>query len=96
MGQSVSYSYSSHRMHWSESRGLRGIVVFVPVGTHDRTSGIAAIDAASETQRARLLFHNVGLTDEASYVQSAGCHPSVAGYRMIAESVATLIQRIRP
>jgi hypothetical protein len=83
-------------MHWSDTRGLRGIIAFVPIDTHDRTSGMVAIDAASDTQRSRLLFHNVRLTDNASYVQSAGCHPSVAGYRMIAESVATLIQRLGP
>jgi hypothetical protein len=77
---------------WTRKRGLRGIVVFIPVDDRDRTSGLAAIAAATRAQRQALTFHNVTTGDGSTYRQKDWCHPSAAGYRTIATNVAEAIR----
>jgi len=76
---------------WSRQRGLRGVVVFIPVDARDQTSGLLAIAAATEAQRRTLTFHNVTTGDD-TYRHVGWCHPSPAGYRSIAESVAAVVR----
>jgi hypothetical protein len=80
-------------MDWSAKRGLPGIVVFIPTDAHDRISGLTAIAAATADQRRGLTFHNVMIGDGSTYLQRTGCHPSPAGYRTIARSVADVARR---
>jgi hypothetical protein len=80
-------------MDWSAKRGLPGIVVFIPTDAHDRTSGLTAIAAATADQRRGLTFLNVTIGDGSTYMQQTGCHPSPAGYRTIARSVADVARR---
>ena len=77
---------------WSRQHGLRAVLVFIPVNARDQTSGLLAIAAATETQRRALTFHNVTTGDGSSYRHVGWCHPSPAGYRTIAESVAAIVR----
>jgi lysophospholipase L1-like esterase len=77
---------------WSRDHGLRGVVVFIPVDARDQTSGMLAIAAATETQRRSLTFHNVTTGDGGTYRHIGWCHPTPAGYRTIAESVAAVLR----
>lgn len=76
---------------WSSRHGLRGVVVLIPVDAQDQISGSLAIDAATAAQRRALIFHNVTTGDGSTYRQVGWCHPSPAGYRTIAQSVASVI-----
>jgi lysophospholipase L1-like esterase len=80
---------------WSRQHGLRAVVVFIPVDARDQTSGLLAIAAASGTQRLALTFHNVAIGDD-TYRHVGWCHPSPAGYRSIAESVAAVVRPLLP
>jgi hypothetical protein len=75
-----------------EAHSLAGIVAFIPGGPGDGRAGNIAILAASDDQRARLLFRNVQIADWSSYIWTVGCHPSAAGYRMIANNLARAVQ----
>jgi hypothetical protein len=81
-------------MDWSSKRGLRGVVVLIPVDAHDQTSGLTAIAAATDAQRRTLTFHNVTVGDGSTYKHGAGCHPSPAGYRTIAAGIAEVARRL--
>ena len=80
---------------WSRQHGLRAVVVFIPVDARDQTSGLLAIAAATETQRLTLALHNVAIGDD-TYRHVGWCHPSPAGYRSIAESVAAVVRPLLP
>ncbi len=81
---------------WSRQHGLRAVVVLIPVDARDQTSGLLAIAAAAEAQRRTLTFHNVTTGDGSTYRHVGWCHPSPAGYRSIAESVAAVIRPLLP
>ena len=81
---------------WSRQHGLRAVVVLIPVDARDQTSGLLAIAAATEAQRRTLTFHNVTTGDGSTYRHVGWCHPSPAGYRSIAESVAAVVRPLLP
>jgi hypothetical protein len=57
------------------------VIAFVPRDGRDQTSGLAAIAAATESQRAHISFINVGRDFEWSQFSTApGRHPSPTGY----------------
>jgi hypothetical protein len=74
----------------AQSRNLRAVVALIPQDGRDRTSGLVAIATATEQQRARISFINVGRDFEWSSFHP-GCHPSPAGYHMIAADVARVV-----
>ena len=78
--------------NWTSARGLRGVVAFIPVGSADQTSGLVAISAATAEQQEAVKFMNVQISDWSQYNTTPGCHPTPAGYRMIADSVATVVR----
>jgi len=78
--------------NWTSARGLRGVVAFIPVSSSDRTSGSVAISAATEDQRKSVAFLNVEVGEWREYDSRPGCHPTPAGYRMIADSVAGVVR----
>jgi hypothetical protein len=82
--------------NWTSVRGLRGVVAFIPLSSSDRTSGLVAISAATADQHKAVAFLNVEVSDWTQYDSRArarpGCHPTPAGYRMIANSVAAVVR----
>ena len=77
--------------HLAQSRNLHAVIALVPANARDQTSGLEAIAAATDTQRAHITFINVGSDFEWSQFRQGGCHPSPAGYRMIAANVARAV-----
>jgi hypothetical protein len=76
--------------HLAQSRNLHAVIAFVPASDRDQTSGLDAIAAATDAQRAHITFINVGRDFEwPQFFQ--GCHPSPGGYRMIAANVARAV-----
>lgn len=73
--------------HLAQSRNLHAVIAFIPANGGDRTTGLLAIAAATEQQRAQISFTNVGRDFDWSSFHP-GCHPSPAGYHMIAADVA--------
>jgi hypothetical protein len=72
-------------------RNLRPVVAFVPPYQQDHVSGLIGISAATDEQRRRITFVNVGDDfDWSSFFR--GCHPSPAGYAMIATGVARAVR----
>ena len=69
----------------AQSRDLHAVIAFVPVDGRDQTSGLVAIAAATESQRAHVTFINVELS------QFQCVHPSPGGYRIIAADVARAV-----
>jgi hypothetical protein len=76
--------------HLAQSRNLHAVIAFIPANGGDRTSGLLAIAAATEQQRAHISFTNVGRDFDWSSFHP-GCHPSPAGYQMIAADVAGVV-----
>ena len=74
----------------AQSRNLHPVIAFVPAGSRDQTSGLVAIAAATEPQRAHITFINVGRDYEWPQF-FRGCHPSPGGYHMIAADVARAV-----
>jgi hypothetical protein len=77
--------------NWTKARGLRGIIAFIPVNGDDQTSGLVAISAATEDQQKAITFMNVELSDLSQFARP-DCHPTPEGYRIIADSVATVVR----
>jgi hypothetical protein len=78
--------------HVAQSRNLHAVIALVPANALDKTSGFEAIAAATGTQRAHITFINVGSDFEwPQFFFPGGCHPSPAGYRMIAVNVARAV-----
>jgi hypothetical protein len=74
---------------WSERRGMKPVIAFIPYDARDLTSGLLGIEAANAGQRKRITFINVDRGIEGPrYNLGPGCHPSAAGYRVIAENLA--------
>jgi hypothetical protein len=79
----------------AQSRNLHAVVAFIPADGRDQTSGLVAIEAATEPQRAHLTFINAGGDIEWSkFFLGRGCHPSPGGYRMIAGDVARAVAQL--
>jgi hypothetical protein len=76
--------------HLAQSRNLHAVIAFIPTNGGDRTTGLLAIAAATEQQRAHISFTNVGRDFDWSSFHS-GCHPSPVGYHMIAADVARVV-----
>jgi hypothetical protein len=78
----------------AQSRNLHAVVALIPRNGGDRTSGLVAIAAATEQQRAHIGFINFGGDFEwSSYLD---CHPSPAGYHMIAADIAHIVAPLLP
>jgi hypothetical protein len=77
--------------HLAQSRNLHAVIAFIPANRGDQTSGLVAIAEATEEQRAHVSFINVGRDFEWSSYTDKGCHPSPAGYHMIAADVARVV-----
>ncbi len=76
----------------AQSRNLHAVIAFIPADGRDQTSGLVAIAAATELERAHVTFTNVGRDFEWSqFLRGRGCHPSPGGYRMIAADVARAV-----
>jgi hypothetical protein len=73
---------------FTKSRGLAGVVAFIPLSGSDQTTGAVAISAASPAQRRALTFVDVVIKDWSQFFAGPGCHPSAKGYAAIAMSVA--------
>jgi hypothetical protein len=72
-------------------RNLRPVVAFIPPYQQDHTSGLIGIAAATDEQRRRISFVNVG--DDFDWSRFfRGCHPSTDGYGMIAAGVARIVR----
>jgi hypothetical protein len=76
--------------HLAQSRNIHAVIAFIPENGGDRTSGLLAIAAATEQQRAHISFTNVGRDFDWSSFHP-GCHPTPAGYHMIAADVARVV-----
>lgn len=77
---------------FARSRGLAGVIAFIPVNDLDRTTGAVAISAASAEQRQALAFVNVTIKDWDGFFAGPTCHPSPKGYAAIAADVATAVR----
>jgi hypothetical protein len=75
----------------AQSRNLRAVIAFIPEDGHDQTSGFLGVAAATEAQRAQILFINIGRDFEWPRFLSSCGHPSADGYRMIATDVARAV-----
>jgi len=75
----------------AQRRNLRPVIAFVPPYQQDHTSGVLGIAAATDDQRRRITFINVGDDfDWSRYFR--GCHPSPDGYAMIAADIARVVR----
>ena len=75
----------------AQGRNLRPVVAFVPPYQQDHVSGLIGIAAATDDQRRRITFVNVG--DDFDWSRFfRGCHPSSDGYAMIAADVARTVR----
>jgi hypothetical protein len=75
----------------AQRRNLRPVVAFVPPYQQDHVSGLIGIAAATDDQRQRITFVNVG--DDFDWSRFfRGCHPSPDGYAMIAAGVARAVR----
>jgi hypothetical protein len=77
---------------FTRSRGLAGIVAFIPVNQSDQGTGAVAISAASAAQRQALSFVDVTIKDWDEFFAGPNCHPSAKGYAAIAADVANAVQ----
>ena len=77
---------------FTRSRGLAGVVAFIPVSESDQITGAVAISAASAAQRQALTFVDVTIKDWGEFFVGPGCHPSARGYAAIAANVATAVR----
>jgi hypothetical protein len=77
---------------FARSKKLQPVIAFIPPYEQDHTSGLIGIAAATDDQRRRITFLNVGHDFDWSRF-FRGCHPSADGYAMIATDVA---QAVRP
>jgi hypothetical protein len=75
---------------FTKSRGLAGIVAFIPPDETDQATGAIAISAASPAQREALAF--VTVTMKSEYYPRPACHPSARGYAAIAHDVADVVR----
>jgi hypothetical protein len=76
---------------FAQSRKLHPVVAFIPPYQQDHTSGLIGIAAATDEQRRRISFVNVG--DDFDWSRFfRGCHPSADGYAMIAAGVARIVR----
>jgi hypothetical protein len=76
----------------AQLRNIHAVIAFIPADGRDQTNGLVAIQAATELQRKHVTFINVGRDFEWSqFLLGPGCHPSPAGYRMIAADVARAV-----
>jgi hypothetical protein len=78
----------------AKSRNLHAVVALIPRNGGDRTSGLVAIAAATEQQRAHISFINVG--GDFEWSSFLDCHPSPAGYHMIAADIAHIVAPLLP
>jgi len=75
----------------AQRRNLRAVIAFVPPYQQDHASGLIGIAAATDDQRRRITFVNVG--DDFDWSRFfRGCHPSPDGYAMIAAGVARAVR----
>lgn len=77
---------------FTRSRGLAGVVAFIPINEADQITGAVAISAASAAQRQALTFVDVAIKDWSGFFAGPGCHPSAKGYAAIAANVATAVR----
>lgn len=77
---------------FTRSRGLAGVVAFIPVSESDQRTGAVAISAASAAQRQALTFVDVTIEDWGEFFASPRCHPSAKGYAAIAANVANAVR----
>ena len=76
---------------FAQRRKLHPVVAFIPPYQQDHTSGRIGIAAATDEQRRRITFVNVG--DDFDWSRFfRGCHPSADGYAMIAAGVAPVVR----
>jgi hypothetical protein len=76
---------------FAQRRDLQAVVAFIPPYQQDHTSGLIGIAAATDEQRRRISFVNVG--DDFDWSRFfRGCHPSADGYAMIAAGVARIVR----
>ena len=76
---------------FAERRNLHPVVAFIPPYQQDHSSGLIGIAAATDEQRRRISFVNVG--DDFDWSRFfRGCHPSADGYAMIAAGVARIVR----
>jgi hypothetical protein len=76
---------------FAQRRNLHPVVAFIPPYQQDHTSGLIGIAAATNEQRRRISFVNVG--DDFDWSRFfRGCHPSADGYAMIAAGVARIVR----
>jgi hypothetical protein len=75
----------------AQHRNLRPVVAFVPPYQQDHVSGLIGIAAATDEQRRRITFVNIG--DDFDWSRFfRGCHPTPDGYAMIAADVARVVR----
>jgi hypothetical protein len=77
---------------FTRSRGLAGVVAFIPVSKADQATGAVAISAASAAQRRTLIFVDVTIKDWDEFFAGPACHPSAKGYAAIAANVADAVR----
>jgi len=75
---------------FTKSRGLAGVVAFIPPDETDQATGAIATSAASPAQRQALAF--VTVTMKSEYYPRPNCHPSARGYAAIATDVAGVVR----
>ena len=76
---------------FAQRHNLHPVVAFIPPYQQDHTSGRIGIAAATDEQRRRIAFVNVGDGFDWSRF-FRGCHPSADGYAMIAAGVAPVVR----
>jgi lysophospholipase L1-like esterase len=76
---------------FARAHDIRPVIVFIPAYEQDRVSGLLGIAAATDEQRAQIVFVNVGSDFDWSRF-FRGCHPSADGYAMIAANVADALR----
>jgi len=75
---------------FAQRHNLHPVVAFIPPYQQDHTSGRIGIAAATDEQRRRISFVNVG--DDFDWSRFCrGCHPSADGYAMMAAGVARIV-----
>jgi GDSL-like Lipase/Acylhydrolase family len=77
---------------FTRSRGLAGVVAFIPVSESDQGTGAVALSAASAAQHQALTFVDVTIKDWSEFFAGPGCHPSAKGYAAIAADVANAVR----
>jgi hypothetical protein len=77
---------------FTRSRGLAGVVAFIPMSESDQITAAVAISAASAAQRQVLTFVDVTVKDWSEFYLGPGCHPSAKGYAAIAANVANAVR----